>query len=215
MKIRNALQRLLEVGQKPHYYNFGYLPTDQWTLRDRISGKCFGKRNLVKRLQMPALLKALSLKPTDTVLDYGCGSGYITVEIAKIAGRVHGVDITPELRNIPIPPTLKDRLSFHVVSSVEVPFPDEYFDCILASELLGTIQTPGLFLPIPSSRWFKGESIDFVRRTLLGTQARIYQYLDRPAVTGLVQDLLEGRQNRRLLIWSLLNFEWWLNIFYS
>ena len=146
MKIRNALQRLLEVGRKPHYYNFGYLPTDQWTLRDRISGKCFGKRNLVKRLQVPALLKALALKPTDTVLDYGCGGGYITVEIAKIAGRVHGVDITPELRNLPIPPKLTGRLGFHVVTSVELPFPDGYFDCILASELLGTIPAPGLFL---------------------------------------------------------------------
>jgi len=65
----------------------------------------------------------------------------------------------------------------------------------------------------PDASWFKGESIDFVRRTLLGTQARIYDYMDRAAVTGLIQDHLEGRQNRRLLIWSLLNFEWWLKTF--
>lgn len=65
----------------------------------------------------------------------------------------------------------------------------------------------------PDASWFKGESIDFVRRTLLGTHARIYEYMDRAAVTGLVQDHLDGRQNRRLLIWSLLNFEWWLKTF--
>ena len=65
----------------------------------------------------------------------------------------------------------------------------------------------------PDASWFKGESIDFVRRTLLDSDARIYEYMDRAAVTGLVQDHLDGRQNRRLLIWSLLNFEWWLKTF--
>jgi len=65
----------------------------------------------------------------------------------------------------------------------------------------------------PDASWFKGESIDFVRRTLLESKARIYEYMDQAAVTGLVQDHLEGRQNRRLLIWSLLNFEWWLKTY--
>jgi len=65
----------------------------------------------------------------------------------------------------------------------------------------------------PDASWFKGESIDFVRRTLLSPQARIYEYMDHRAVAGLVQDHLDGRQNRRLLIWSLLNFEWWLKTY--
>jgi len=65
----------------------------------------------------------------------------------------------------------------------------------------------------PDASWFKSESIDFVRRTLLDSDARLYAYLDRAAVTRLIQEHLDGRQNRRLLIWSLLNFEWWLRIF--
>lgn len=65
----------------------------------------------------------------------------------------------------------------------------------------------------PDASWFKGESIDYVRRTLLGSRARIFEYMDRTAVTGLVQEHLDGRQNRRLLIWSLLNFEYWLKTF--
>jgi asparagine synthase (glutamine-hydrolysing) len=40
----------------------------------------------------------------------------------------------------------------------------------------------------PDASWFKGESIDYVRRTLLGPQARIYEYMDASAVTGLVQE---------------------------
>jgi asparagine synthase (glutamine-hydrolysing) len=35
--------------------------------------------------------------------------------------------------------------------------------------------------------------------------------LDRQAVTTLVNEHLRGEQNRRLLIWSLLNVEAWLN----
>ena len=37
--------------------------------------------------------------------------------------------------------------------------------------------------------------------------ARIYDYLDKQAVQGLVGEHLSGDRNRRLLIWSLLNLE--------
>jgi len=63
----------------------------------------------------------------------------------------------------------------------------------------------------PDASWFKGESIDFVKCTLLNGQARLYDVLDRQAVTSLVEEHLRGEQNRRLLIWSLLNVEAWLN----
>ena len=62
----------------------------------------------------------------------------------------------------------------------------------------------------PDASWFKGESIDFVRRNLLQGSPLIYEYLDRKAVHELVDDHLSGRQNRRLFIWSLLNVEQWL-----
>lgn len=62
----------------------------------------------------------------------------------------------------------------------------------------------------PDASWFKGESIDFVRRTLLDGQARIFNFMDRSAVVRLVEQHLNGEQNRRLLIWSLLNVEMYL-----
>jgi asparagine synthase (glutamine-hydrolysing) len=65
----------------------------------------------------------------------------------------------------------------------------------------------------PDASWFKGESIDYVRRRLMTDRARIYDYLDRDAVRALISDHLEGRQNRRLLIWSLLNLEQWCEAF--
>lgn len=62
----------------------------------------------------------------------------------------------------------------------------------------------------PDASWFKGQSIDFVRRRLLQGSPRIYEFMDREAVRSLVEEHLQGTCNRRLLIWSLLSVEEWL-----
>lgn len=59
----------------------------------------------------------------------------------------------------------------------------------------------------PDASWYKGESIDYVRRTILDPNARIYGFLEAKTVRSLVNEHLEGKQNRRLLIWSLLSLE--------
>ena len=59
----------------------------------------------------------------------------------------------------------------------------------------------------PDGSWFKGDSIDYVRRLLYNRNARIYDYLDREAVQALVNEHLHGMSNRRLLIWSLIYLE--------
>ncbi|KOA21033.1 asparagine synthetase [glutamine-hydrolyzing] 1 [Clostridium homopropionicum DSM 5847] len=65
----------------------------------------------------------------------------------------------------------------------------------------------------PDASWFRGESIEFVRKKILNKSARIYEYLDFGAVSKLIYEHLEGKNNRRLLIWSLLNFEIWCDNF--
>ena len=62
----------------------------------------------------------------------------------------------------------------------------------------------------PDASWFKGESMDYVRRVLFNNHARIYDLLEKSAVQQLVEDHLQGKQNRRLLIWSLISIEWFL-----
>ncbi|MGD1953389.1 MAG: asparagine synthase (glutamine-hydrolyzing) [Leptolyngbyaceae cyanobacterium] len=59
----------------------------------------------------------------------------------------------------------------------------------------------------PDASWFKGDSIEFVKRTLLHRNAAIYSLMDVNAVQSLIHEHLAGQQNRRLLIWSLLNLE--------
>lgn len=62
----------------------------------------------------------------------------------------------------------------------------------------------------PDASWFKGESIDFVRRTLLDGEPKIYELLDRKVIGRLIDEHMSGLTNRRLLIWSLISVEAWL-----
>lgn len=65
----------------------------------------------------------------------------------------------------------------------------------------------------PDASWFKGESIDYVRKRIMGKDAGIFEFVDRATVHSLVEDHLQGRENRRLLIWSLLAVEEWIETF--
>lgn len=65
----------------------------------------------------------------------------------------------------------------------------------------------------PDSSWFRGDSIEYIRRELLSPNAAIYEHLDPDGVRPLVEEHLEGKENRRLLLWSLLSFEHWCRTF--
>ncbi len=67
----------------------------------------------------------------------------------------------------------------------------------------------------PDASWFRGESIDYVNQFLRPKRARIYEYLEHAYVTRKLDEHCGGKSNHRLLIWSLLSFEWWLRKFLS
>jgi asparagine synthase (glutamine-hydrolysing) len=65
----------------------------------------------------------------------------------------------------------------------------------------------------PDASWFRGDSIDYVRRIVLDDDSAMYEYLNPKVVRELVDDHIEGRANRRLLLWSLLTIEHWCQTF--
>ena len=65
----------------------------------------------------------------------------------------------------------------------------------------------------PDASWFKGESIEYVRRRLVHGDAALFTFLDCTAVRHLVSEHLDGKVNRRLLVWSLLSLEQWCRTF--
>ena len=67
----------------------------------------------------------------------------------------------------------------------------------------------------PDGSWFKGESIEYINTLLLASDTRLYDYLDQRVVRNIIAEHLSGKQNHRLVIWSLINFEVWLKAFFS
>jgi asparagine synthase (glutamine-hydrolysing) len=65
----------------------------------------------------------------------------------------------------------------------------------------------------PDASWFKGESNDYIKDILFNKRARIYDYIQPEMAQELMNEHFSGKTNRRLLIWSLLCFEWWNRIF--
>jgi ubiquinone/menaquinone biosynthesis C-methylase UbiE len=73
-----------EIAQTMHYLGASWLTRDN--------------RNQEEDCQ--TLLKALKVRPGQTVCDMGCGNGFYTLELAKLVGekgRVLAVDIQPEM----------------------------------------------------------------------------------------------------------------------
>jgi len=65
----------------------------------------------------------------------------------------------------------------------------------------------------PDATWFRGESIDYIRRVIDADDSRIYEFVRPESVRTFVEEHLNGRENRRLLLWSLLNLEHWCRTF--
>jgi ubiquinone/menaquinone biosynthesis C-methylase UbiE len=90
-----------EIAQTMHYLGAPWLTRES---RDREE-------------DCKTLLKALNLKPGDTVCDLGCGNGFYSIKIAKLVGergRVIGVDIQREMLEF-----LKERAATEQVKNVE------------------------------------------------------------------------------------------------
>ena len=65
----------------------------------------------------------------------------------------------------------------------------------------------------PDASWFRGASIDYIQRLLGNPRASIYEFIEPAFVGSVLDEHMSGRQNRRLLIWSLLSLEWWCRAF--
>jgi asparagine synthase (glutamine-hydrolysing) len=56
----------------------------------------------------------------------------------------------------------------------------------------------------PDASWFRGDSIEFVKKTLCQPRNPLYELLEYGEVQKKLQLHFDGKENKRLLIWSLL-----------
>jgi len=62
----------------------------------------------------------------------------------------------------------------------------------------------------PDASWFMNESAVYIKDMLYNPQAQIYDLIDFNTVCNSLDSHFSGKENARLLIWSLLNVEHWL-----
>jgi asparagine synthase (glutamine-hydrolysing) len=55
--------------------------------------------------------------------------------------------------------------------------------------------------------------MDYIRRILLSERSLNRGYFQPAYIRRILTEHVDGRVNHRLLIWSLLSFEWWNRIF--
>lgn len=65
----------------------------------------------------------------------------------------------------------------------------------------------------PDESWYRGENAAYVKELLLDKKSLSSEFIDRKYVEYIVDDHINKHVNHRLLIWSLMNFEWWCRIF--
>jgi asparagine synthase (glutamine-hydrolysing) len=65
----------------------------------------------------------------------------------------------------------------------------------------------------PDESWYRGENAAYVKELLLGKKSACAEYINPDYIRLIVDEHLNKRINHRLLIWSLMNFEWWCRIF--
>ncbi len=65
----------------------------------------------------------------------------------------------------------------------------------------------------PDASWFKGESIEYVKNTLIRGKPNFFEIFDISVSNSIVKEHVEGHKNKRLFIWSLISLNQFLKSF--
>ena len=65
----------------------------------------------------------------------------------------------------------------------------------------------------PDESWYRGENAEYVKELLLSNKTASDNYINKDYIRKIVDEHINDGVNHRLLIWSLMNFEWWCRIF--
>ena len=65
----------------------------------------------------------------------------------------------------------------------------------------------------PDESWYRGENAAYIKELLLDSSTQSRAYINPDYVHKIVHEHLYENKNHRLLIWSMMNFEWWCRNF--
>ena len=123
-------------------YNNGFIPTGKYMfdLFNRFIGTC----NLIKKFQLPTILNYLSTNRPHNIIDFGCGSGYISNSITLNDCCIYGYDIKygnywDEIMSNNL------LINFKKINTYNIPYSKNKTYNILFSEVLSEISNIDLF----------------------------------------------------------------------
>jgi len=65
----------------------------------------------------------------------------------------------------------------------------------------------------PDESWYRGENAQYVKELLLGKNIASAEFINPEYVKNIIEEHMDHKINHRLLLWSLMCFEWWCRIF--
>jgi len=65
----------------------------------------------------------------------------------------------------------------------------------------------------PDESWYRGENAAYVKELLLNENTISTEYINGDYIKNIIHEHCDKHINHRLIIWSLMNFEWWCKIF--
>src|SRR5438046_6389121 len=76
------------------------------------------------------------LRPGMSVLEFGCGTGYFTRDLARSGADVVAIDVSPELLEIAKANCSASNVRYEIQNAYELSYPDAVFDSVVGSSVL-------------------------------------------------------------------------------
>lgn len=109
----------------------------------RLAARYDGRWSFYIRATTRETISRLGFQPTDALLDVGCGTGALLLELASSNPQVRlaGVDPSPAMLEIArnkLPPTVKLKTGW----AEQIPFEDEKFDAVVSCNVFHYVREP-------------------------------------------------------------------------
>jgi len=118
--------------------------TQRWDNNAEQWHKLFGENDLNRcDLLDPVILQILEDVKGKTILDAGCGDGYLSRKLARLGASVTGVECSPKLLNFAVANERKKPLAitYHQADCTSLPFlSDSIFDIVVTNNVIQDVE---------------------------------------------------------------------------
>lgn len=188
-KYFNYWNRLVPREDKELFFNFKVNLDDPFEQFHKVLSKAEGSP-----LEKMSYFEAKTFMPACAIVDYKYAKAH-DLEIVSPFGDVELADLC-----FLMPVEFKyDKMILRKIMSKYLP------------ETITTKKKQGFSAPEMS--WYQCESLDYIKKLLMSEDSMSKEYINQKYIGKLILEHSGGLKNHRLLLWSLISFEWWCRIF--